>query len=165
MAVYKEDRVKVYGITDKTDLALALLTFPTEKLETWGRRMIDFQETVPRFELITCHAAKVGKVDLHLLYGPLRGESLELNLRQLLKSEPESHLIVHQPVDVLYLFGPHFQDRFGIIDIAVRALVDNNIDILVSGCAGTSMYFVTPKGLGQEGTMILSKTFLIPTTI
>ena len=38
VAVYKEERVKVYAITEKTDLALGVLRFPASKTEQWGDR-------------------------------------------------------------------------------------------------------------------------------
>ncbi len=163
VAVYKEERVKVYGITEKADLTLAILRFPAGRTEFWGLRTIDFENYIKRFELVTYHATNKNITELHFLLDLKNSNAFYDRLRRWVKSEQKTELIIKQPVDLLYLFGPHFQDRFGIIDIAFNALLKNNIDILVSGCAGTSMYFVTSKHQGRRCLKILTDTFLIPT--
>ena len=165
VAVYKEERVKVYGITEKTDLALVVLRFPANKTELWGLRTIDFENYVKRFELVTYHATDKSIIELHLLFDRKNASALSSILKEWIKDEQNTEFLIKQPVDILYLFGPHFQDRFGIVDIAFNALLQSNIDILVSGCAGTSMYFVTSQNQGHRGLKILQVTFLIPTTI
>ena len=165
IAVYKEERVKVYGITEKTDLALVILGFPVNKTELWGQRIIDFNKPIKRFELVTYHSSDKNIIELHLLFDRKNSSTLNGMLKEWVKVEQDTEFTIKQPVDVLYLFGPHFQDRFGIVDIAFNALLQSNIDILVSGCAGTSMYFVTSPNQGHRGLNILQNTFLIPTTI
>ena len=68
IAVYREERVKVYGITEKADLALAILRFPAASTELWGRRIIDLEHSLKRFELVTCHAGNNNTMELHLLF-------------------------------------------------------------------------------------------------
>lgn len=165
IAVYQEEQVKVYGITEKTDLALALLSFPSQNTTLWGRRISDFEQSVKRFELVTYHATGKNRTDLHLIFDRKYFATLRDYLRTIIKNEQNTEFTLQQSVDMLYLFGPHFQDRFGIVDKAFNALLHSNIDILVSGCAGTSIYFVTPEKQGQTGLKILKDTFVIPTTI
>jgi len=165
IAVYKEERVKVYGITEKTDLALGILSFPAKTTEIWGRRISDLEKFINRFELVTYHATQKSVTELHLLFDKKHAPKLYDTFREWQITEQNTEFTLQQPVEVIYLFGPHFQDRFGIVDIAFTALLQNNIDILVSGCAGTSMYFVTSKNNGGKGVKILSNTFLIPTHI
>ena len=165
VAVYKEEQVKVYGITEKADLALGILRFPSNKTELWGVRTSAFEDCVKRFELVTSHATDKNIIELHLLFDRKNSKKLSEKLSEWVKDEPNTEFSIKQPVDLLYLFGPHFQDRFGIVDVAFNALLQNNIDILVSGCAGTSMYFVTSQKQGSSGLKILKDTFLIPKTI
>lgn len=164
VAVYKEDRVKVYSITEKSDLSLGILRFPANRTEFWGLRTIDFEDYIKRFELVTYHATDKNITELHLLFDRKNSSTFSDKLRGWVKAEQNTEFVLKQPVDILYLFGPHFQDRFGIADIAFNALLKNKIDILVSGCAGTSMYFVTSKDQGRSCLKILTDTFLIPTT-
>ncbi len=165
IAVYREERVKVYGITEKTGLALAILRFPAASAELWGQRITDLEHSLKRFELVTWHAGNSNTIELHILFDSNDSKVLRSAVNALLKNEKNTKFTLEQPVEVLFLFGPHFQDRFGIVDIAFTALGNNNVDILVSGCAGTSMYFVTSKSQGQKGLKILTNTFLIPATI
>ena len=165
IAVYREERIKVYGITEKANLALAILRFPTTAAELWGRRIINLEHSLQRFELVTCRAGHNMTTELHLLIDRKNAKALHSALNAVIKGEEDTEFTLKQPVDILFLFGPHFQDRFGIVDIAFTALCKNGIDLLVSGCAGTSMYFVTRKNQGGKGLKILTETFLIPTTI
>ena len=165
VAVYKEERVKVYGITEKSNLALGILRFPINTTELWGRRFIDLENIIKRFELVTYHSTNKNFIEVHLLYDQKDSKSLRDKVDNWIENEQTSELIIIQPVDTLYVFGPHFQDRFGIVDTALDAFLKNNINILVSGCAGTSMYFVTSKNQGHIGLKILQDTFLIPTKI
>ncbi len=165
IAVYREEQVKVYGITEKADLALAILLFPATSMALWGRRIISLEQSLKRFELVTCHAGNSNTVELHILFDLENAGILRSTINTLIKEEKNTAFTLKQPVDVLFLFGPHFQDRYGIVDIAFNALRKNDIDILVSGCAGTSMYFVTSENEGRKGFKILADTFLIPTRI
>ncbi len=165
VAVYQEERVKVYGISRKVDLALAIISFPIHRAHLWGRRIMDFDLSIKRFELVTYHASDKNHTELHLVFDYDNSSKLGNTLGELTKEEQETDFTFKQPVEILYLFGPHFQDRFGIADIAVHALTRNKTDILVSGCSGTSMYFVTPEHQSRDGLRTLTDTFLIPTTV
>jgi aspartokinase len=165
IAVYKEERVKVYGITEKDGLALVTLCFPANQMEQWGQRVALLEEHIKRFELVTYHAADKERTALHVLFAETPLTPLSDRLEKWVKSDQQSTFQLRQPVDILYLHGPHFQDRFGIADIAFTALKQNGIEILVSGCAGTSMYLVTPANQGATTLQLLTKTFLIPTSV
>lgn len=165
VAVYQEERVKVYGISRKIDLTLGIISFPMHRVHIWGQRIMDVDLLSRRFELATYHASNKERTELHLVFDCENSSMLGDTLRGLTKKEQETDFTLKHPVEILYLFGPHFQDRFGIADIAFNALTRNKIDILVSGCSGTSMYFVTPENQSSDGQKTLSDTFLIPTTV
>lgn len=162
IALYKEDRIKVYGITRESDLILVVLSFPANQLELWGQRIDEISNRAIRFELVTYHAANKSMTELHLLVDKKIIDPLSEMLSHWKENTVQAGLKLKQPVDILYLHGPHFQDRYGIADTAFNALLHNNIEILVSGCAGTSMYLVTPAFQGQIALEILTETFLIP---
>ncbi len=162
IAVYKEKRVKVYGITVKTDLVLVILSFPANRLDQWGQQITFLEDHIHRFELVTYHATDKNMTELHLLVDQKDIEPLQEMVKKLTSADKETGVRLKQPVDVLYLHGPHFQDRFGIAEIAFNALLKNKVEILVSGCAGTSMYLVTPASQGRTGKKLLTGTFLIP---
>lgn len=163
--MYKEDRVKVYGITERTGLCLIVLCFPVSQIQEWGQRISELESRLKRFELCTYHAGKQNRTEIHLLIDLNDTDLLVKMLRKWLKNDQNATFIIKEPVEMLYLHGPHFQDRFGIADIAFHALLESDIEILVSGCAGTSMYLVTPANQSRNGAKILSDTFLIPTSV
>ncbi len=68
VAVYQEERVKVYGISRKVDLALAIISFPIHRTHLWGRRIMDFDLLIKRFELVTYHASDKNRTELHLVF-------------------------------------------------------------------------------------------------
>lgn len=162
IALYKEERIKVYGITRESDLILIVLSFPANQLELWGQRVDEISNYTIRFELVTYHAANKSMTELHLLLARKTIDPLIKMLTYWKENTTQTGLKLKQPVDILYLHGPHFQDRYGIADTAFNALLHNNIEVLVSGCAGTSMYLVTPASQGQSALEILTETFLIP---
>jgi len=165
IAVYEEEGVKVYGITEKADLALAILRFPTHQIERWGVLIAEFENHIKQFDLITYHATNKDLTELHLLFDREEAERLNKIIKKKVQADPQTEFRLIQPVDILYLHGPHFQDRFGIADVAFNALLQNKINILVAGCAGTSMHLVTPANQGRNSLKILTETFLIPTSV
>lgn len=164
IAVYKEERVKIYGITQRTDLALCLLRYSVQNMDNWGKRISEAEDFIKRFELVTSHITAENSVETHLLLARKSAALLKKRLGVWQKDQQGSELIIRQPVEALYLFGPHFQDRFGIVNLAFEALLAKGTEVLVAGCAGTSMYFVTPENQSGSGLKALRDTFLIPTS-
>ncbi|MCP3890891.1 MAG: hypothetical protein GY702_18765 [Desulfobulbaceae bacterium] len=163
IAVYWEEQVKVYGISHKYDLRLVTLNFPSSELSHWGMWISQLEEQIKRFELVTYHGIE-NWVTLHLLVDASSANTLFNRVKSTANNVQTLSIDRELPVDVLFLHGPHFQDRFGIIDVAINALNQNKIDLLVSGCAGTSMYLVVPKGNGAKAKEVLKATFIIPTS-
>ncbi len=162
IAVYREDRVKVYGISLKLGLSLGLLTFPVERFEKCTELLQNLDSLAPKFELITLQSAKPLSITLHLLFVQNSEPLLNENIQSWLAGNPDSSFRVQHPVDLLFLHGPHFQDRDGIAEIAFSTLKNQEIRPLVVGCAGTSMYIVLPQDKGSIAHHILTETFLIP---
>lgn len=165
IAVYWEACVKVYGITEKPGLVMGVLHFPAEHLGCWSDRIIELGNSLRRFELVTCHGVEADRMQLSLVIEATGRETLLKLMDGWLDGERQStRFLVEEQVDLIFLHGPHFQDRFGIADIAFSALAKANIRIILSGCAGTSMYLVFAGGEGDTARKILTDTFLIPTT-
>lgn len=162
IAVYWEARIKVYGITGKPGLAMGVLQFPSEHFGYWSERLIELEAALKRFELVTCHGAEADRMQLSVVIEASGRDTLLKLMNGWLEGERTQFLMEDQ-VDLVFLHGPHFQDRFGIADTAFSALANSNIRIMLSGCAGTSMYLVFAGGEGDTAMKILTDTFLIPT--
>ena len=71
-------------------------------------------------------------------------------------------ITVHQPVDLLFFHGPHFQDRYGIAETAFSALDHSRVRVHAAGCTGTSVYLVADSGQGKLIREMLSDAFTVP---
>ncbi len=164
IAVYWEDRVKVYGITAKPGLGLGVLSFSAERLGCWSERIAELENSLSGFELVTCQRAGTDNLEFSLVIEANGGEFLVQRMQDWLECEPSAQFTMEKTVDMIFLHGPHFQDRFGIAETAFSALAKNSTPVLLSGCAGTSMYLLFAEGEGEAARRILTDTFLIPTT-
>lgn len=167
IAVYWEERVKVYSINEKTGLALSTLQLTAQQMPHLAKEICLLEKTIGRFELVTSQNYMHNLTDTIYLYIVLAAEKTDRLgswAKKLISDNRDIQYSVRKPVEMLYLHGPHFQDRYGIADIAFSAFAENNCELLLCGCAGTSMYLVLPKEKAQTGKTILSSTFLAPTS-
>lgn len=162
IAVYWEARVKVYGITAKPGLAMGVLRFCTERMNFWSDRIGELDNSLLRFELITCSGADTKLMEMFLVVEASGRDTLLKLMNGWLAEDRSAQFQLAGPVDMVFLHGPHFQDRFGIAETAFSALKKCNIRILLSSCAGTSMYLVFAGGDGVSAMKILTETFVIP---
>lgn len=171
IAVYREERVKVYGITLRRGLSLATLDLAGQACGELGRCLATLPIDCHRFDLVTGQYSGDDRFQLQLLFDQISQPTLVSTLESVLNSsgiagdEARTGLLVRTPVAVLFLHGPHFQDRYGIADVAFSALAEGEIPILLSACAGTSMYLVLSDQLAEAGMELLRRTFLIPTAV
>lgn len=162
IAVYWESKVKVYSITHVSELSMVQLTYPVETTEKVGKALAALGESVPRFELVTQDNLDSGHSQLNVFIRrseqkPVKGVSEEW------RDELQVNVTLNSSVELIYLHGPHFQDRFGIVEIAFSALKAGSIAILAAGCAGTTIYLALPEKQGVPACEILRNTFIIPT--
>ncbi len=165
IAVYWEERIKVYSISEKSGLALGILHVPENCADSVGDHICALQQSVGRFEMVTAHPGGQelpGALTVHLLLENKSFAALQEWVEKKLARECGISLKVNNKVELLYLHGPHFQDRYGIVDAAFSAFAENNCPLLLCGCTGTSMYLVVPHGTSGNSREILSKKFLLP---
>jgi aspartokinase len=159
IAVYWEAQVRVYGLTERRGLSMLTLRFPSRRLEYWAGTLSDLRR-FGEFELVLMQPDGAA-CKLTLLPRDSAVAELEALLRQRLQGEQGSALSCQQPVAVLYLYGPHFQDRYGIAEAALRPLRQAGIGVLAMGCAGTSVYLVVDEGMAERARAALAETFVL----
>jgi len=167
IAVYWEDLVKVYSISEKSGLGLGIIEIPPGDADLLGDRLCTLEESVGRFELVTAHvnsAEPDAPLKVHLLIESIKTAALQKFMRQYLADKQGANFRLEDPVELLYLHGPHFQDRYGIADAAFGAFAESHCTLLLCGCTGTSMYLVVPYGTSSKAKEALSRKFFIPTT-
>ncbi len=162
IAVYWEPKIRIYGLTVQTGLSLYTLLFPAGRLSYWGRVVKSLEGEGGKFELVNLQTASAATMQLCLIPAL---DKQALHVRKLLEAsfvnEKATFLNVTAPVELLYLHGPHFQDRYGIAEAVVTPLDQARVPILASGCAGTSVYIVVSENRAQEAVACLSETFVL----
>ncbi len=163
IAVYWESKVKVYGITHVTGLSMVRLLFPVSNTEQLGEALMPLEDSVQRFELVTQDYIDPTVTQLTLFYDQEKNEKAETSLRKRV-NKMQATITSASSLELVYLHGPHFQERFGIVDIVFSALKNGDIKIIAAGCAGTTVYIAVAEKMALPATRILRETFIIPTT-
>jgi aspartokinase len=162
IAVYWEPKIRVYGLTTKAGLALYTLTIATDHLPFWSRRIHNLEERIGEFEMVNLQRVPAGNMQIRLV---LRQDGAASDAGRLLaagmEDDGDALLQIITPVDLIYLHGPHFQDRYGIAEAAFSPLHKAGLPILTAGCSGTSVYLVVAGGKSREAATCLSETFVL----
>jgi aspartokinase len=69
----------------------------------------------------------------------------------------------HGPSAIFFLHGPHFGDRYGIVNALVKALHKTGIDLLALSCAVSSISLVVPANESDRTIQALNSVFQTPT--
>ena len=162
IAVYWEPKIRVYGLSTQTGLSLYTVIFPVGRTAYWGKRIAMLEEIGIEFQLVNLQTQSAGIMQLCLLLA--RDDSAREGRRLLekgLENEDATALQEAAPVELIYLHGPHFQDRYGIAEAAIAPLHKADIPILAAGCSGTSVYLVVPENGAGMAAACLAETFAI----
>ena len=164
IAIYWEKQVKIYGISLKKGMNLLGLQLNNTSSRPWQALLTNLENMPIQFEHLSFLCTEDEADQLYVI----------LETRQLAVFQEHFHLNQAPPgqkisftttnIDLIYLHGPHFQERFGILARAVDPLLGNNIELVLTGCAGNSMYIAVPEGQGETSTALLHETFHTPKT-
>jgi aspartokinase len=161
IAVYWEPKIRIYGLTTKTGLFLYTVIFPVDRLAYWGGVVKNLEEQGREFELVNLQAAST-TMQLCLLTAPYAfGPDIRPTLEASVANERATFFQVAAPVELIFLHGPHFQDRYGIAEAALTPLAMAHIPILAAGCTGTSVYIVVNENRAREAVACLTETFVL----
>lgn len=116
------------------------------------------------FEMMTLSQSGSDDFCLVLLIEPAGGQQAESSIRDCMEVLPDVIFSERSAVEVLYFHGPHFQDRYGVMDTAVKALKKNETEIHAANCSGTSVYLVTGDTIGGRALDALAEVFVVPKT-
>jgi aspartokinase len=160
-ASYWEPVIKIYGSNIKTDLELITVRVSQSNLPALKSRCMHGEDPHGCFELVIAHPLPDDALQLAVLYGREREKSIQ---RLLFDMDHNHHrcLTEHVPVELLYLHGPHFQDRFGVANKVFSALQKHHIHPLAAGCSGTSIYLVIPEKMARVTGETLANIFHVP---
>jgi len=163
IAVYWEERIKIYGISTKQGLTLLSL-YPVDVSATGIAVMCSsLSSFLPEFVLSAYQQGAKPRFDI-VMPGEIETDAAA-RLRQALDNLKDVGVTVVNDVTMISLHGPHFQDRFGIAEVAVKALTVSHIPVLLHVCAGTSLQLIVPSNWCKQASDLLHQTFVIPTSV
>jgi len=165
IAVYWEPKIKTYGFNEAADLSLLELGFNQGQLSEWGKGLQGMGDLGIRFELVLLQYLKDQGFRLYILFK--RGDEDQVigYIRQITRKDAEGTFYVTSPVELIYFYGPHFGDRYGIADAAFKALNRKDIPIIVAGCSGAGIYLALPDKMAKQARSLLASAFEVPQTI
>jgi aspartokinase len=162
IAVYWEPKIRIYGLATQIGLTLYYVRFPRNRMTFWAQKVQELEEKYREFLLINLQELPDDTMQLCLVPSPDEQQVDKGDLLKIDCSNGENTTFeVVKPVEMIYMHGPHFQDRYGIFDAVLRPLQKTGIPILASGCAGTSVYVIVPGNRAHEAEQSLSETFVL----
>ena len=162
-AAYWESRIKTYGFQRVTGLSLFEMTVHTERIEALGRAFCRMGEAGVGFHLVCSQASSQG-LEVLLLAPAQCTKVIEEHLQELVEG-PGKVTGRILPAEMVFFQGPHFGDRYGIVDTTLRALAAKGIQMTAMACSGSCIYLVVAEGRSEEAVLALSEAFEIPKAV
>lgn len=162
IAVYWEPVIRVYGVETREDVAFLEIQFPLEELEFHGANLEMLAKNCTDFFMVLLQYLDEKSAKLCIVIKPQHAKVLHNKLEALTQKGYKISVQLKQHVDLVFFHGPHFQDRYGIIETAFRVLDRKNISLFAVGCTGTSVYLVVNNGEAELTRQMLSEGFIVP---
>ena len=162
IAVYWEPIIRTYGFNLAEALYLCQIGVAPDKLAAWGQALQSIADSGPAFRLVWAQSGHGDQVKFFLLCDdnhwsrvhPFLAHHKHLGTLE----EVSSPLMV----DLLFFQGPHYGDRYGVLDFTLTPLVEAQVPLLAITCSVATIYLVLPSGWGEQAKRLLSACFEIP---
>lgn len=166
VATYQEKVIKVYLIVPQPDLDLWGMSIPSRDiLEGFAYALSDLGElglTVPFLVALPGLGTKEFLVSFGTDRGPGAGEQGGGVRRVLKRHLPDTIPVRFTTVAGIFLHGPHFGDRYGIVHTLVEALGKARVPLLALSCTISSISLIIPQGELAPALLVLGNTFEAP---
>jgi aspartokinase len=162
IAIYWEQKPKTYGFREVLDLSLINITIQPEKMSQWGLWLMELADHHIGFHLILVKYSTCRELRLYILIEKLWIDSMSSYIAKKIAPASGKDLYLTRSVELISFQGPHFGDRYGIADTALKVLDDHKIPILITACSGAAVYLVLPEKKLYEARPLLAEVFEIP---
>lgn len=164
IAVYWEPVIRVYGFDTRENVAMLAIDTLLEQCDFLATSIESFNGDPCKYLMVLSQLITPDKIRFHLVINSDSAIRCKTHFESILANAKETNIILSDPVDVLFFHGPHFQDRYGIAETAFTSLDMDQVDLLLTGCTGTSIYMVVKAGQAQLTKQMLTKNFTVPGT-
>jgi hypothetical protein len=162
IAVYWEPIIRTYGFHELEGLVLCQTSAPPEAAGQWGRMFQALPEIDPAFRLVWAQSEDGDRITLFMLCDRTHWRKIEPFWPRHAGQRIDGGDPSEQTVDLVYFQGPHFGDRYGIMDFTYKALARGKVPLLSAACSVATIYLVFPAGWGSKARVLLSAAFEIP---
>ena len=162
IAVYWELKPKTYGFKEVFDLSLVTIEIKPEKMIQWGLWLMELADLNIGFHLILAKYSTDRELRLYILIEKLWVDSPLSYFDKKINLDSGKEFYLKSPVELISFQGPHFADRYGIADLAFKALDNQGVPILIAACSGAAVYIVLPENKLREARPLLAEAFEVP---
>lgn len=140
-ATYVEEKIKTYGIQVTFGLALYQVRCSQDQL---AAVYVYMEGLDSKFYFMSAMPGPAKMVEFFFLTDPDAGGTPSMT------------------VDLICFYGPHFGDRYRILQTALNCLDIDQVPLLLAGCTGASISLVVPAGKGRAADNALARGFGVP---
>jgi hypothetical protein len=164
-ARYTEAKIKTYGFETRLDRCLC--EFGLEPVPGRQRHAPDTagdMGAIP-FDMVLMEPPDGDRYPLAIVVADRHRHHLQRYVAGMNPRPTDVDIRFTAPVELLYFFGPHFGDRFGIADATCRALSQNGIRPIASAFSSSSVFLLLPEHGAAMAKVIFAELFEIPKTV
>jgi hypothetical protein len=143
-ATYEEEKIKTYGIQVILGLSLYRVQAARNQLAEISRHMSGLDPLEKKFHFVSAIPGADANYELVFL------------------TDPDPGFPPFMAADLISFHGPHFGDRYRILQTALDCLETDRVPLLVAGCTGASISLVVPAGQGTAAQKALARGFEAP---
>ncbi len=164
IAVYWEDKIRIYGISTLPQCVLFQISCKLENDNQLVEVIESLAPEVDTFSLLICQKRlNSGGMQMNLLVEKKKSTKVASLLDALLLRKPHDfHFSLEKDVELISFYGPHFQDRYGIAGTAYSLLLENEVVLPASSCSGTSVQLIVHEKMSRSAVSSLGRSFVIP---
>jgi hypothetical protein len=164
-ARYTEAKIKTYGFETRLDRCLCefrLESAPGRPLQ--APEAVDPMGAIP-FDMVLMEPPDGNRFPLAVVVADRHRHSVQRFVAGMNPRPQEVDLRFTAPLELLFFFGPHFGDRFGIADATCRALSQNGIRPIACAFSSSSVFLLLPEHGAAMAKVIFADRFEIPKTV
>jgi hypothetical protein len=165
IAVYWEAKIRTYGFHLFEDLGLHQFDLAADELASWSGVLQSVTADEAGFRLVWCQCEVPGPITFFLVCSENAWRGLQPLHPSGMPVEAAAPQGMGTAADVICFHGPHFGDRYGIMDFTYRALAAGAVPLLGVVCSVASIYLVVPAGWGGQAQALLTAAFEIPKSV
>jgi hypothetical protein len=165
IAVYWESKIRTYGFNLLEGLGLHQIDLPADRVASWGWMLQSMADNEASFRLVWFQRETPGQIKLFLLCDAAAWGCMPTFGEPAAATGQGAAPPAQTPADVICFHGPHFGDRYGIMDFTYRALAKEPVPLLGVVCSVATIYLVVPAGWGNKTQGLLMAAFEIPKSV